>query len=150
MNEKFLSKQFTPREIFLVIVISVFVVVTLVSHFNLFAKIFGNASSHDSLSSTTPISASGIEEGSGGGAQVRVTTNDPAISDLIAKIFKHIFLPSGQVIVETVVKPDDLRKANPVFYQFVKLGDKILIYSDRAILYDPVADKVLDIIHGKN
>jgi len=80
-------------------------------------------------------------------AQLNITTDDPAISALIEKVFKHIFLPSGNVVVQTVLKPDELRKVNPVFYQFAKEGDKVLVYSDRAILYDPVIDRVLDVIH---
>ncbi|MBI5728857.1 MAG: hypothetical protein HY983_01245 [Candidatus Magasanikbacteria bacterium] len=79
--------------------------------------------------------------------QIQVAATDPKIKALIEKVFKHIFLPNGNVQVETVVKPDELRKINPVFYQMAKAGDQILEYSDRAILYDPVADKVLDVIH---
>ena len=87
----------------------------------------------------------------GNSAQLQVTSaTDPAIAELVQTVFKHIFLPSGNVQVATVVKADDLRQANPVFYQFAKEGDKVLIYSDRAILYDPVADKVLDVLHGNN
>lgn len=83
------------------------------------------------------------------GAQLQVTSaTDPVIAELVQTVFKHIFLPSGNVQISTVVKPDELRKVNPVFYQFAKEGDKVLIYADRAILYDPVADKVLDVIHG--
>lgn len=83
-----------------------------------------------------------------GGAQLQVTSaTDPAIAELVQTVFKHIFLPSGNVQVATVVKADELRQANPVFYQFAKEGDKVLIYADRAILYDPVADKVLDVAH---
>ena len=85
---------------------------------------------------------------SGSGPQVKISTSDPKVAAIIEKVFKHIFLPSGDVRIETVVKPDELRKANPVFYQFAKTGDQILIYPDRAILYDPVADKVLDVMHA--
>lgn len=80
-------------------------------------------------------------------SQLKVSATDPKIEALINKVFKHIFLPNGSVRVETVVKPEDLRRVNPVFYQFVKVGDQILIYPDRAILYDPVADQVLDVFH---
>lgn len=79
--------------------------------------------------------------------QLEVTATDPKIKALINKVFAHIFLPSGNVQVETVVKPDELRKINPTFYQLAKEGDQMLEYSDRAILYDPVADRVLDVIH---
>jgi len=82
-------------------------------------------------------------------AQLKITgSTDPTTSALIEKVFKHVFLPSGDVRVETVNKPELLREINPIFYQFVKKGDQILIFTDRAILYDPAADKVLDIIHA--
>ena len=81
------------------------------------------------------------------GPQIQVTATDPRVKAVIDKVFKHVFLPSGNVNVETILKPDELRKANPVFYQLAKEGDQLLVYSDRAILYDPVADRVLDIIH---
>ncbi len=81
------------------------------------------------------------------GPQVQISTSDPEVAAIIERVFKHIFLPSGNVQVETVVKPDELRKVNPVFYQFAKVGDQVLVYFDRAILYDPVADRVLDVIH---
>lgn len=82
------------------------------------------------------------------GPQVQVTTNDPGVSDVINKVFKHVFLPSGEVQLRTIAQPDELRKVNPIFYQFAKQGDYVLIYADRAVLYDPVADRVLDIIHA--
>lgn len=78
---------------------------------------------------------------------LQVTATDPKTKALIEKVSAHIFLPSGNVQVETVVKPEELRQANPIFYQWVRAGDQILEYSDRAILYDPMVDKVLDVMH---
>lgn len=69
------------------------------------------------------------------------------VDRLLEKVFAHIFLPSGDVKIETIVKPEELRKLNPVFYQFASVGDNILIYADRAILYNPTADKVIDVYH---
>jgi hypothetical protein len=79
--------------------------------------------------------------------QPNIQSADPAVVDLVKKVFRHILLPDGDVQIQKVVKPDELRKANPVFYQYVREGDQILIYPDRAILYDPLIDKVLDVIH---
>lgn len=81
------------------------------------------------------------------GPQIQITATDPKVKVIIDKVFKHIFLPSGNVQIETVAKPDELRKINPIFYQWAKTGDQLLVYSDRAILYDPVADRVLDVVH---
>ncbi len=79
--------------------------------------------------------------------RVQIVSNNPSVESLINKVFKHVFLPSGDVQVQTVVKPDELRKANPVFYQYAREGDYILVYKDRVILYNPVADRVIDILH---
>ncbi|MDO8499635.1 MAG: hypothetical protein Q7S66_03170 [bacterium] len=81
------------------------------------------------------------------GPQVKIVASDQTTTDIINKVFKHVFLQSGDVQVQTINKPDELRKTNPVFYQYAKAGDYILLYSDRAILYDPIADLVLDIEH---
>lgn len=81
------------------------------------------------------------------GAMLQVKGTDPAVEAIIQTVFKHIYLPSGDVQVQTVVKPDELRKVNPVFYEFAREGDRVLVYSDRAILYNPFVDKVLDVIH---
>lgn len=81
------------------------------------------------------------------GPQIQVTATDPKVKAIIDKVFKHIFLPTGNVQIETVAKPDELRRINPIFYQWAKAGDQLLVYSDRAILYDPVADQVLDVVH---
>lgn len=84
------------------------------------------------------------------GARVEITTDDPKTEEIINRVFKHVFLPSGNLEIHTVQKPDDLRKVNPIFYEYAKVGDYVLVYADRAILYDPVADKVLDIVHNPN
>lgn len=82
------------------------------------------------------------------GPQVQIVSNDPAVETLVKKVFKHVFLPSGDVQVNKVVNADELRKVNPIFYQFAKTGDYVLVYNDRAILYNPEADLVLDIVHN--
>lgn len=102
---------------------------------------------NNDLNPTTP-NQNQTDTQAGTQALLDINATDPEINTLIKKVFKHIFLPSGDVRVETVNKPELLRKINPVFYQFVKEGDKILIYEDRAILYDPGIDKVLDVIHA--
>lgn len=82
--------------------------------------------------------------------QLTITAvSDPKTAALMQKVFKHIYLPGGNVRIETIINDNDLRKTNPIFYEFAKVGDKLLIYSDRIILYDPTADKVIDVLHTK-
>lgn len=78
---------------------------------------------------------------------VTVENEDPAVGGVIKKVARHVLLPNGQVVVTTVLDPDALREAHPIFYHNAKQGDKVLIYEDRAILYDPAIDRVLDISH---
>ncbi len=78
---------------------------------------------------------------------VEVAGKDASINDLIKKLGKHIYLPTGRVTVTTIVDVDALRKENPIFYQFAKKGDRVVIYPTQAILYDPIVDLVLDVMH---
>ncbi len=78
---------------------------------------------------------------------VDVASGNASINDLIKKLGKHIFLPTGKVTVATVVDAEALRKENPIFYQYAKKGDRVVVYPSQAILYDPVLDIVLDVIH---
>ena len=76
-----------------------------------------------------------------------VSGNDPTIVDVVRKVAEHLFLPKGKVIVGTVVDPEASRKINPIFYANTKQGYKVLIYDDRAILYDPTIDRLLNMWH---
>lgn len=76
-----------------------------------------------------------------------VTGDDPTIVDVVKKVSKHIILPDGRVAVVTIVNIEQLQKENPIFFRFAKEGDKALLYADRAILYNPSLDKVIDIWH---
>lgn len=79
--------------------------------------------------------------------QIEVSGGDPSLTALVKKVADHIALPGGNITVATVLKPEELRKENPVFYQNAREGDKVLIYSDRAILYNPEIDRVIDVVH---
>lgn len=67
-------------------------------------------------------------------------------SILVEKVGKHMFLPNGEIpSLATVTDPDKLQAQS--FFADAKKGDKVLIYSEakKAILYDPVADKIVTI-----
>ncbi len=66
-----------------------------------------------------------------------------AIVDKVKKIF---LVPDGiEPTVATIVKIEELRKQNP-FYNKAKNGDHLVVTSDRAILYDPVANRIIDVV----
>ena len=77
-----------------------------------------------------------------------VSAKDSTIVDVVKKVSKHILLPDGNVTVTTITNAENLRKIDPVFYKFARVGDKLLLYEDRGILYNPTLDKILDISHA--
>lgn len=67
--------------------------------------------------------------------------------EVLAKVGTHIVLPttSPAPTVATIVNAEELKKDNP-FYAPAKNGDHLVITRTRAILYDPAADKILDVV----
>ncbi len=66
--------------------------------------------------------------------------------DLIAKISQLMVLPEGEEpVIATVTDPERLK--DQVFFTKAKKGDKVLIYTNakKAILYDPVANKIVEV-----
>ncbi len=79
------------------------------------------------------------------------TTNENQVSQaevksLIGKVGRIAVLPSDETpTIATVSDPEALR--DQAFFADAKKGDKVLIYSNakKAFLYDPVADKIVNI-----
>lgn len=68
------------------------------------------------------------------------------ISNIVEKVGEHMFLPLGEnPTIATVSDPKALQGQS--FFENAKTGDKVLIYANakKAILYDPVADKIITI-----
>ena len=64
---------------------------------------------------------------------------------IVQAVGKHIYFPQGEIMVATITDIDLLRQRNPIFFQFAKLGDKILLYPNGIILYEVNEDKIIDI-----
>lgn len=65
---------------------------------------------------------------------------------LVARVGKLIILPEDEV--PTIATVSDLEKLKgQAFFAKAKVGDKVLIYqkASRAYLYDPVANKILEV-----
>ncbi|MEK7125169.1 MAG: hypothetical protein AAB864_02135 [Patescibacteria group bacterium] len=65
---------------------------------------------------------------------------------LISSVSRLIILPEGeQPTIATVSDPEQLH--DQPFFANAKKGDKVLIYTNakRAILYDPVADRIIEV-----
>ncbi|MFA5947927.1 MAG: LytR C-terminal domain-containing protein [Candidatus Gracilibacteria bacterium] len=66
-------------------------------------------------------------------------------ADLIAKVKKHIVLPiDEEPLVANVLDAEKLKIEQP-FYTDAKNGDKLVIYSTKAILYDAVNDILVNV-----
>ncbi len=72
--------------------------------------------------------------------------NREAAKQIVTKV-RRLFAIPGDVdpTVATIVDVNQLRTRN-VFYNKAKNGDHLIVTADRAILYDPVADKIIDVV----
>jgi len=71
---------------------------------------------------------------------------DPEVGGVVEKVSQHILLPSKQFTVATVKDAVSLYKENPVLYQYIRNGQKVLLYDTGAIVYDETLNKIVDII----
>lgn len=64
---------------------------------------------------------------------------------LVERVGRLMTLPDEQPTIATVTDPTKL--PNEPFFLQAKTGDKVLIYTaaKKAVLYDPVADKILEV-----
>lgn len=69
------------------------------------------------------------------------------IRELIDKVAKHIVLKSGEdPTVATIQDVEILKRQNPVFYKDAQNGDRLLIWSDKAVLYSQDRDIILAVL----
>ncbi len=93
----------------------------------------------------TFISSSAASKASGSKAPGGKGTDE--VSQLIDKVGKHILIKREETpAVATVVDPDSLRQQNPGFYKDAIKGDRLFIWTDKAILYSPSRDILLAVM----
>ena len=81
------------------------------------------------------------EQQSGNQAQ-----NREAAKQIVEKVRRLYEIPTGvEPTVATIVDVNQLRTRN-AFYNKAKNGDHLIVTNDRAILYDPAADKIIDVV----
>lgn len=69
------------------------------------------------------------------------------VRDVIAKVAAHIVIKADeQPTVATIQDADLLRTENSVFYKDAQNGDRLLIWSDKAVLYSTSMDKLLAVL----
>lgn len=66
---------------------------------------------------------------------------------LVAKVAKHIIVKTDEKpTVATVQDPEALKKTNPFFYEQAQAGDRLLVWSDKAVLYSESKDRILSVL----
>jgi len=72
--------------------------------------------------------------------------NREAAKRVVEKLRKHMLLPTDpEPTVATIVDVKALRQRN-AFYNKAENGDNLVVTQDRAILYDPDRDIILDVV----
>jgi hypothetical protein len=66
------------------------------------------------------------------------------VKSLIARVAKHIIVnPNEEPTIATIENADLLKQQSPLFYKDAQNGDRLLVWSDKAILYSPSRDIIL-------
>jgi hypothetical protein len=69
------------------------------------------------------------------------------ISSLIARVGSLIMINANEEpTIATVQDAESLRKSNPTFYKDAEIGDRLLVWSDKAVLYSTRLDKLLAVM----
>jgi hypothetical protein len=68
---------------------------------------------------------------------------DLETKDIVARVRKHMVLPDEEPLVNTVTDADKVRQEP--FYAKAQNGDKVIVFSTRAILYNPTLDKIVEV-----
>lgn len=72
--------------------------------------------------------------------------NGAEVKALVALVAKHIVVKEDEdPTIATVEDPDALRTQNAIFYQDAKKGDRLYIWTDKAVLYSPETDRILSV-----
>ncbi len=71
---------------------------------------------------------------------------DSVTGNVVDRVKKHILVNENEApYVATISNIDLVRARNPVFYQDASQGDKVLIWSDKAIIYSESLDKIVSV-----
>ena len=88
-------------------------------------------------------------DGKAGGVSLNDLPPQPQLSpeeiqDVLQTVDRHIVLPPGEPLIATVQDAASLKKLQP-FFDSSENGDQLLVYPDRAFLYRPSADKLINV-----
>ncbi len=73
--------------------------------------------------------------------------SDASTEALVAKVARHIIVKTDEKpTVATVQDPEALKKNNQYFYEYAQAGDRLLVWSDKAVLYSESQDRILAVL----
>lgn len=79
------------------------------------------------------------------GQEQNIAQNKELAKQVLARVRKHFVLPEGpEPTVATIVDVEKLRESN-VFYRKAENGHHLILTTNRAILYDPKKDVIVDV-----
>ena len=80
--------------------------------------------------------------------KVTVESNENiSLEETVNRIGKHfVFNPKEKPVMLMVTEPEKMREANPWFYEHASVGDRVLLWSDQAVLYSVSQDRVLQVL----
>lgn len=78
--------------------------------------------------------------------EAAITPNDLSAEAVAGMVSKHMLLTEGEVTVATIINVDGLKMDYPELFQYAKNGDKLLFYQLGIIIYDPILDKIVDVM----
>ena len=82
-----------------------------------------------------------------GSPNANIASTPQSIKALISKVSRHIVVKQGEdPTVATIQDANVLRQQNPTFYKDAQDGDRLLIWSDKAVLYSTSRDIVLAVL----
>lgn len=79
--------------------------------------------------------------------QTPSTMGDKDLDGLVQRVARHIAVNTEEnPSIATVEDPDALRVQNAQFYALASKGDRLLVWSDKAVLYSMSQDKILAVL----
>lgn len=67
--------------------------------------------------------------------------------DIVTRVAQLINVhPNEMPHVSVISDIDAVRQANPIFYRDADVGDRVLIWSDKAVIYSPTKDKLIAVV----
>lgn len=75
----------------------------------------------------------------------RQEIENKAVDSVINQVKKHIILPVGETPTLATIEDADVLAKDQPFFADAKNGDRVLIYSDRAFVYRPSTDLLVNV-----